>query len=116
MSIESFLDGLRQGWGNKFSLPIREVGFESLQDAADLTEDEVWNVVQESLEKAGALPLHILRICKGIVKAACQPTQNTAALLVVPAAALAMLPQGVGIDLAADLCALIPPVNVMSMR
>ncbi len=58
MSIESFLDGLRQGWGNKFSLPIREVGFESLQDAADLMEDEVRNVVQESLEKAGALPLH----------------------------------------------------------
>ncbi len=47
MSIESFLEGLRQGWGNKFSLPIREVGFESILDPAGLTEDEVRNVLKD---------------------------------------------------------------------
>ena len=56
MSIESFLDGLRQGWGSKFSHAMREVGFETLGDAADLTEDEVRNILKASLEKAGALP------------------------------------------------------------
>ncbi len=115
MSLETFLEGLRQGWGNQFSQSIREVGFESLLDAADLTEDEVRNVLKASLEKAGALPLHILKICKGMVKAACQPTQNIAALELVPAAALPRLPQDVGIYMPADLFALIPP-NVSSTK
>ena len=109
MSIESFLEGLRQGWGNKFSHAIREVGFESLVDAADLTEDEVRNILKASLETAGALPLHILKICKGIVKAACDPTHNSEVREFVQAASLPMLPQDVGIDVGEDVSRLITP-------
>jgi hypothetical protein len=109
MSIESFLESLCQGWGSKFSLPLRDVGFESPLDAEELTEDDVRNLAKDSLEKAGALPLHILKMCKGMVKAACPPTQNGAALDLLHAASMPMRLQDVRIDLAADDVALIPP-------
>ena len=41
MSIECFLEGLRLGLGQKYSLSIRDVGFESLEDAEDLTEENI---------------------------------------------------------------------------
>ena len=88
---------------------MREVGFESLGDAADLTEDEVRNILKASLEKAGALPLHILKICKGIVKAACYPSHNSEAREFVEAGSLPMLSQEVGIDVVEDVSRLITP-------
>jgi hypothetical protein len=88
---------------------MREVGFESLGDAADLTEDEVRNILKASLEKAGALPLHILKICKGIVKAACYPSHNSEAREFVEAGSLPMLSQEVGIDVVEDNSRLITP-------
>jgi hypothetical protein len=105
MSIEGFLEGLRLGWGQKYSLSIRDVGFESLEVAKDLTEEDIRNLVKDSLEKAGALPLHILTICKGMVKAACNPMQNVAASTSLP-----LQPQDDRINMSAHVPALVPAI------
>ncbi len=110
MSIEMFLKGSRLGWGKKYSQSLRDVGFESLEDAEDLTEDEIRNLVKDSLEKAGALPLHILKICKGMVKAACPPMQNVAASTYLP-----MQPKDDHITVSSHVAALVPAIATTTL-
>ena len=65
-SVHSLLDNLVHGWGEKYGHILDGLGLNNLNDLADLSDEEVKEVLVEHLQVAGAPTLHIVRIVKSL--------------------------------------------------
>jgi hypothetical protein len=66
LSTTQFLDDMKQGWGVKYSPVLQALGLDDLDDAQDLTEVELKDLLGVSLRDAGASPLMVARIVKRV--------------------------------------------------
>jgi hypothetical protein len=69
-SAIEFLDSLKAGWGLQYGPTLHDVGFNDIDDAKGVSNDELEELLKGPLEKAGALPNDVLRIVASIHTAA----------------------------------------------
>jgi hypothetical protein len=66
LPTKQFLDDMKQGWAVKYGPTLQALGLYDLDDAQDLTEVDLKELLGSSLRDAGASPLCVARIAKRI--------------------------------------------------
>jgi hypothetical protein len=66
MSTKRFLDDMKQGWGVKYGPTLQALGLDDLDDAQDLTEVDLKELLGGPLRAAGVPPLHVTQIVKRV--------------------------------------------------
>jgi hypothetical protein len=66
VSTTEFLDNLKLGWGLKYGPTLETLGLNDLDDAQDLTEDLLKEILGSPLRAVGAPPIHVARIIRQV--------------------------------------------------
>ncbi len=66
MSTKQFLDDMKQDWGVKYGPTLQALGLDDLDDAQDLTEVDLKELLGIPLRAAGVPPLHVTQIVKRV--------------------------------------------------
>jgi hypothetical protein len=61
-----FLDDMKQGWGVKYGPTLQSCGLDDLDDAQDLSEGELNELLGRALRGVNAPTLHVARIVKRV--------------------------------------------------
>ena len=64
LTPQEFLDDLKQGWGIKYGRTLQSCGLDDLDDAQDLSEGDLNDLLGRALRAVGAPALHVARIVK----------------------------------------------------